>query len=323
MRKAGKLMRAGLLRAPTDDPLLPIPAHRPVNPWHAARARSLRRGWCERLASCGTELDGVVVFCAACGATHPAKQRCTLRHHCTSCARHYWAKTQKRYVRALGPVVRELRRLPRRAPVCCADPECKCARLAKRCSWELRLLTLTVRHTHDLERDFDTLQVGWKRLRAWFAKRGFRKLRYVKVVEVTPSDGGHVHLHCAIALPPICFDWLTREWRSAVEDAGARGPNLQSRGAASAEAAARYVAKYATKGSALPDEQRAAWHCATYGRRIIATSRGLLQPDEGAPCGDCTTVGALARLVLVPVSTGVTRTPGNEAEPLFSRTKPP
>lgn len=149
------------------------------------------------------------------------------------------------------------------------------------------MLTLTLRHSGDLGVDFRALQCAWVRLRAWFAKRGFRGLDFARVLQVTPSDGGHVHYHVVAGLPPVCYRWLGDAWRAATGDADGQQVDVQRGRGRDPSSAAAYVASYATKGGELDAGLRARWIVATYGRRVISTSRGLLGPVPRAPCPEC------------------------------------
>jgi len=216
-------------------------------------------------------------------------------------------------VESFGPIARELARFPKTAPERCGVAGCGCASLADACAWELRLWTFTLRHSGDLGADLRTLQAGWVRFRAWLAKRGFRGLDYVKVVEVTPGTAGdgHVHAHVIVTAPPVCFAWMRREWQLCIEDPGACGVDVQRPRSLSAEQAAGYVAKYASKGSQLTGALLEAWLQASYGRRVLSASVGLLAQDEPAPCADCEERGGLHRVRVRPAGgrSGAARAP--------------
>lgn len=285
-RRAGELWAAGFIDRRerwdvTDD------GHRVcwlrVRRWHRSRAESLMRGWDVRVSGCGELDDSAVVQCTACGCTHPVYHRCGMVRVCRSCARRAWGRARSRMLPALADAVRSGDWAPTWH---CDDDACSCRAVPAVTREELRLLTLTVRHSGDLDADRQRLQRGWVRLRAWFAARGLRKPRMVRVVEVTPGrdDLGHVHAHVVALLPALCFHWLRREWASASEDEGAAFVDVQRPRTMSAEAAARYLATYATKGDDLPPELRAAWLCASYGKRAWTASRGLVEPAGRVPC---------------------------------------
>lgn len=239
----------------------------------------------------------MVVTCGSCGCVHPAVHRCEQRHCCDVCGRRYWRRTQRRMLASLAPIATKLARRSRRAPVRCDDDACGCRRVANRCRWELRLWTLTVPHSGELATDLERLQRGWQRLRGWLSARGFRSLDWVKVLECTESDGGHLHAHVIIGAPPICYAWMRREWRLCIDAPDALGVDVQRPKTLTVHAAARYVASYATKGSQLPVAALAKWLPTIYGRRMVSAARGALEPHPPAKCPEplCGAVGTLAR----------------------------
>lgn len=295
LRKRGRRHAA---RAGLTYEYWPVTWLRPSE-WHNARARTMEGGYTKRVVRCGTPMDGVAVMCASCGCLHPAAHRCEVADLCEHCNKKKWAKTRARMLASLTPAVKAVHKRGRRAPIWCHEPGCKCAKLPPLCRWEMRMVTLTVRHSGDLSADIVTLQDGWARLRTWLDDRGIGGQRYVRVREVTPGEDGlgHVHYHVLLEAPPICYEWLRRAWRAAVKDPGACYPDIQRPPKTmTAKMAASYVAKYTTKGSKLPPELKSRWMEASYGKRTVTCSRGLLDPPAPAPCPDCKEVGQLGRV---------------------------
>jgi hypothetical protein len=152
------------------------------------------------------------------------------------------------------------------------------------------LLTLTVSDSGNATRDRETITLGWKRLRAWLAKRGLRRLPFVLAWEVTDGTQGipHVHAHAAVVWPWVNLGELAAAWVRATEGAAeAQGLDLKP---SSPSKAASYAAKYATKGcdpSSVSRETWVSWVQASATRRSFTTSRGLttqLNDPNRPPC---------------------------------------
>lgn len=254
--------------------------------WYLSRARTMREGWATSIDACGSPSDAVI-RCTSCRAMHPAPFECRRRSLCGRCSDKHFRRVRRRVLPSVDRLRAELRRMPRRAPIRCGDPSCGCARVAKRCAWDTRLVTLTVSHSGSLETDRATLERGWVRLRAWLHYHLDVAPSYVRVTECTPSDAGHVHLHLVLGVPPICYRWLGEEWESATDGAAApQGLDVST--CRDSDRAAKYVAKYVTKGSgALDVSTAAAWVCASYGRRTLVASRGTLGPWLRSECPEC------------------------------------
>lgn len=185
--------------------------------WHATRARAHRTRF-QRLAQCGT--GAVVTKCRDCAAEVGAVvSHCRAPTLCTSCRIDY----QGRY-RARSEVAM------RRA-----------LELAKRTGrtyrgYAPRLLTVTVGHDDGGPAvDAETLAKAWpvfmRRLVAHLEKdRGVEakiaRPIYVRRMEATPSDGGHMHYHCWIVMPFVAQAILAHLWGWALADAGCRAVRL-------------------------------------------------------------------------------------------------
>jgi hypothetical protein len=259
----------------------------------------------------------------SCGHLHEREARCEARIGCGTCARDYWRRTHARardaVVAADAAELRENRGRPSARIAWCPTCECDHAEPQRRF---LRLLTLTVRHTGDLERDRATLEKGWKRLRAQLAKRGLRRVRFFRTYEITPGVDslGHVHVHVIVWLPWVCYAWLSAAWARATDDASTGVRVTRDTRGLPADSAAAYVATYATKGSGSQLDARLAadWYAASYGRRALASSRALMpEPDRSCPgCGASDwEVERVERPVWVPPSAPVIGGPNGRYPP--------
>lgn len=151
---------------------------------------------------------------------------------------------------------------------------------------------MTVRDTGDADRDRRTISDAWKRFRAWLHHRQ-GAAPFVLTWEVTDgANGPHVHAHAVVVCPFIPVQVAAAEWVRATRGAAAaNGFDLKAR---TVEAAAKYAAKYATKGCDAGKVSAATWSAwtrASAGRRSYTTSRGLLleEPETVTPC--CGTEG--------------------------------
>lgn len=257
--------------------------------WHTQRALGLLAR--ERtVRECGTQA-AAVGWCSDCGHAHVHARRCGDRHVCGACAAHAGKKTWARSVRAVERMVNDARRewqargrIRARRPI-------------------VRMLTLTVRHSGDLEADRDVLQKGWARHRAWLdrqanpraaAKMGLprQRLRFIRTWEITPGTDGLGHVHCHVVTVLGWYDYGTaREaWIGHTGGASTQYDVTTSTttDAKQATNAARYLAKYISKGSHGLDVVTAArWWQASYGRRALSAHRGCWYAAEPAHCADC------------------------------------
>ncbi len=280
--------------------------------WWSARARSLRAGWADRIGRCGELDEGSIVWCVACGCTHPVMVRCGRHAQCRPCGRRRWGHIRARVVRGLGPACRAAGSA-RAAPLRCGDPACGCRSLPPVVRVALRVWTFSARPAATPAATFEALTLGWARWRAWLASRGVAPAAYVRVVEA--HDSGHPHVHVIALAPPICYRLMRAAWIRHVDgDPDAQGVHDSLGGRRmSPSKAARYVASYVSKGGELGGERLAAWLTATYGRRIYTASRRLLPPRDRAPCPDCGE-RALGRSSLMLVHRRTTVSPGNPTE---------
>lgn len=249
--------------------LAEVQGDRAAEAWHAARASALLRPFAVRSAECGQGGGAVTCACSACGEVHRWVRGCALRQWCAHCSRRWARGYERKLSAALGAAERRaVMRWNREG-----------RRRGKRPA--LQLLTLTVRSTGDVERDRETIAAAWPRLRAWWHRR-IGAPAYALTYEVTPGTKGqgHAHAHLAILLPYLDVCAVDQEWRKLVGEGGHvdLATRRAKRGAGRAASCARYIAKYASKGSAigaLPDDVAAAWIRATHARRQVNASRGL------------------------------------------------
>ena len=151
----------------------------------------------------------------------------------------------------------------------------------------LRLLTLTVRHSGDLDRDRRALVDGWrgfyKRAHAWLGRYA-----YAAVWEVTPGrDGlGHVHLHVAVIWPRfVPYGKVRTLWLRACPES--ERISIVG-GSGGVEKAANYLAKYLSKGVELGgfnDELQASILATFYNAHLVLTSRKFWGPKTCDCCG--------------------------------------
>lgn len=156
------------------------------------------------------------------------------------------------------------------------------------------LVTLTLRHSGDLTADLTRLRRGWDRMRSWLRAELGRVPPFALVIETTPGrDGaGHVHAHACILLPWVAWGRMRAAWARHVgqDDAQVDFSAAARRGTGRLrpDAAARYVAKYVGKpAKTLETDLLSAWLDASYQRRSVTCSRGLLARTVPAPCAEC------------------------------------
>lgn len=247
--------------------------------WHAARAEGLRRGFARAVGRCQT---WTAARCR-CGQKS-APTRCS-RRVCAECAKR---RQQRTFSRLREGMARELARVRAewsagrgRLPV--GDHR----RLVPR--WTM--VTLTLRHSGNLTADLARLRAGWDRMRAWLRRRLGRVPAFAFVVEVTEGrDGaGHVHAHVAILLPWLAWGDIRAAWAGHVDQSDASvGFSTGKQARSSPEKAASYLAKYVGKPpKTLPLDVLSSWLDASYGRRDVTCSRGLLAPTMAAACSSC------------------------------------
>jgi len=146
-----------------------------------------------------------------------------------------------------------------------------CTRGAQR--WRVVLLTLTVRHTGDIEADRAALMAGWRGLYKAMHRRAWGRFPYVGVIEVTPGrDGlGHVHAHVAAVWPWRDWSMVAKLWRQSCP----QSTRINIQQARSTSGAAKYLGKYLSKGTQdanFTPELRASVVAGLYNTRQVFTS---------------------------------------------------
>lgn len=164
------------------------------------------------------------------------------------------------------------------------------------------MLTLTAKHSSDLDAARRELTRSWNVVRGWLRRRTGLRLRYLWVVECTRGrlGRGHVHMHVVIMLPYVDYDDLRDAWerattrrrhreRSAIEPS--RVIDVSRARQYGARKLAEYLAKYVSKGvDGLRGDTAVRWWCATYYRRALSGARGVLSPlarHVPRTCRDC------------------------------------
>lgn len=261
-RRARHAAKAAAWRATLGGPLGESKAK-----FHDARART--GGYAVRVAKCCVKGRA----CEHCGMV--ILRRCGAAMVCESCSSHRWGKARRKLARALqGHLNVRVEAWRRRGRPAYHEPR-------------LALLTLTIRHSGDPSADRELLSVAWHRWRAWYreANKG-ENLPYAWAPEYTPgTDGkGHVHMHVTTVLPWVDLDAMRDAWKRAT---GAQGERIhlsvKTRGV---RQAAKYLAKYATKGvKNLNVKHAAAWMRAQYGKRSMSKSRNFDAPDPPSKHG--------------------------------------
>lgn len=300
-----------------------------LNPWHAGRSRSLLRGLKKKHARCGER--ELACACRKCGKHHAVKSRCDDRF-CFGCSAEFYGRLRSKLIhaahshqRALWSSERHLRLRVRECAECGRQHPVHAEGRSRPQLW-----TLTVEHGVDAAETRERITQGWVRLRAWLHKQLGRALPYALVWEWTRGSGehgAHVHAHVLVLSPPLCWQALSAEWVRATDGRG-RGvghpsPRKRSAGpSVSSSAAARYIAKYASKGSAVhvgedADEALLAevWRSGYCKRRVTASRGFWIRSTRVTPCclagwvviaaRDVSHFGMLARAGMVPPPSAV------------------
>lgn len=228
-----------------------------------ARNRAVVRTYQERREAC--ERDTWSGHCLHCGVCGTWTQGCGAHYVCAPCAKR---KAQK-YARGL---TREIRRAHAREVA-----KYHAAGRPPGGFPTVTLMTFTVRSSTlaDLSARRALLSVAWNRWATWYAETYRQRLSYARTVECTPgecNDQGHVHFHVVCVLPFRDYKVLGDAWWRAT---GGIGSNVDfQRRSKDAASAARYVAKYASKGVRhLGVTVGAAWIQAQHQKRSLSCSR--------------------------------------------------
>lgn len=251
------------------------------------RARALGTELEPRVADCGTI---TVAARCACG---PRRVAYTCRQHvvCEICSRQRAKRYGRKIREGLESAIRE---------------RCKTLLTYGAQKWRTVLLTLSVRHTGDIEADCARLKEGWRGLYKAMHRRGWGWFPYVGTIEVTPGrDGlGHVHAHVVAVWPWRDWGQVARMWRRACPTS----TRINIVQAKSTRGAASYVAKYVSKGVYTADFTpllRANVVAGMYQSRWVFTSVRFWVPWSPC-CPECNVkVETLVILVRRAIAAGV------------------
>lgn len=238
-----------------------------LNWWRVCRL-TVRR-YEERRKRCGEwTYEGT---CTHCGLVHAWPRACGATMVCADCA----LRKSKRLYRKLMPAIRlQLAR---------GMAKWHAAGRPKGGMPLLTLMTLTVRSVDlaDLAERRKLLSDAWNRFRSWYQGKYHRRLSYAWTAECTDGarNQGNVHLHAVVLLPMVDYKVLDAAWVRAVGGIGGHIDFQRSR--SNPKAAARYVAKYASKGVKFASVQTAAaWVQAQHAKRGVSSSRDFWLTDE-------------------------------------------
>lgn len=297
-----------------------------VDAWYEGRARALERGVEHAVGQCRQRR--VLLACSACRGecAHETRKEVDVfcgHRLCGECSRRFYGQTRKRMVRAAMARMRDAAREPFRKPR--VEPCDACGKVHPRHprverhgrrkvyvhgNSRCQLWTLSVSHRATASETRGLIVQGWVRLRSWLQKLLGRSLPFALAWEHTDGDDGrpHVHAHVLIVAPPLCWRVLSEEWQRATDGYGggighARKGTDPRRGIVSAQAAARYMAKYASKGSADDAGSpvlAAEVFAASYMQRRVSTSRAwwVREPWRHTPC--CGSTWALVAIAPGP-----------------------
>ncbi len=190
--------------------------------WHLIRAHGQLERF-ERVRCC--RLPEILVTCDDCGA-HGLRipARCSQRRLCVQCrgaaAANFREDIRAARSRALGRT-RHLR-----------WPG------APGGEWRERFLTLTIRHSGDIERDVASISAAWRmfRRKLWsFFEHEYhlrtailRELRFVRVLEITPGrrNEGHAHFHVYLLSPFLPHEFVRHAWGEILGGLGYETPMM-------------------------------------------------------------------------------------------------
>lgn len=265
------------------------------NAWHQSRADSMRRTLQDRLADCETKLAAIRTCTHRCRPSF-RKMGCGQWKTCQICQK----KRQRRMFARTSEAMRA------------HSADWRNRRL--RSTWYM--LTLTVQHSGDVQRDADVMRRSWRKFWRWFTDH-HRDLYpegwlppHITAHEMTDGDDGlgHYHLHACFLHPrngkaKVDYTACHAAWRRITTELGQpscvlkfttgqtkKGKQTESH---TPEAAAAYLAKhsvptYAVKsetGATLADDRLADWLAATYSRRVVHTSRKFwIRYTQLCPC---------------------------------------
>lgn len=249
--------------------------------WHKSRAKSLDKTLADVAAGC--EKSTAIVACN-CTAKAVAAQ-CGRYKFCQTCLTARRRRTHARMSRSLD------------------------AALERYQGADVYLCTITTWHSGDIAEDLRFL----KRAVPDFieASRAFGALGpYVYVYELTNGEDGlgHVHAHIALLARWMDYHGSADQWRRVSARHGREGteerklqvPNYRrdprtgdtrrKSGEVSSYLASHSLPSYLSKAEeseGLDDDKLGDWIGATYGKRLVITSKGFWVDSDGAVCKCC------------------------------------
>lgn len=243
--------------------------------WAENRARALSMTRADVVGTCGKRWRQTECRCGR----REQKVWCDQPQICTRCRKWWWGKWRARITSSIDEHVRRARsdwhRFGRRGML----PG-------------VYLLTLTGPHSGDLETDRVRFGEAWRKLTK-VAHAGRWWSAYALTWEATRGDDGrgHLHAHVAVVSSWIPYDELHAAWRDAMPGAmvlDVQAPQKSKHARTEAESAARYLAKYVTKGvepSEFTGRKAGELLVAFRGRRKVTTSRHFWHYDSR--CKQC------------------------------------
>lgn len=258
-----------------DDEPDDTPTIKRKRSYAVSRVQRLRADIAPRLDDCSTEFLPIACACGLVGATQACRQ--------------FWLCATCRAKRT-GPLSADIRRGLRAA----LDREVEAwgREGARGMRPELRLITLTVRHSGNLSTDQQAIARGWRSLYKRMHEE-YGAFPYVGVWEVTPGrDGlGHVHMHLAVIWRWRNYKRIREQWERAC------GSSLQfdikrkrrDGRASTPTSITSYIAKYVSKGvdiAAFTPRLRAEVSAAFYNQRAVITSLGFWMREPKC-CAKC------------------------------------
>lgn len=248
--------------------------------WHRSRARGLKVSREAAVAHCGT--SDVVLRCG-CDQWRVVPRACRRRVLCNRCDK----SRAREYARRVRQSVQHHIGQANQAGM--VD--------ARGLKARVYLVTLTIPHEDERGAAEARLDAAWRAMRQ-HAPEGHWSRSCLAVLEWTPGrDGkGHPHLHVVVVARWLDYGHIWATWRDACLEVGAREPSRAAQDVrvakddrrGTAEAAARYVAKYVAKtsGQLYTVEEWARLAAYQVGRRTVRATRGWWHYDRPV-CACC------------------------------------
>lgn len=255
---------------PTDTPTL-----KRQRAYAVSRVQKLRADITPRLDACSTEFLPIACGCGLVGAT----QSCRQWWLCSLCR-------EKRNT----PLATDIRRGLKAALEQAVEEWGRNGGRGMRP--EIRLITLTQRHSGNLSADQQALMSGWRTL--YKRMHGdYGKFPYVGVWEVTPGLDklGHVHMHIAVIWQYRDYSRIRAQWERACPSSMQFDIVRKRRDGrpSTPTSITKYVAKYVSKGvdvGAFGPYLRAEVSAAFYNQHSVVSSLGFWKREPKC-CAKC------------------------------------